>query len=52
MLGNALDYLTDGVLVQLHKYNGNPIGLQLPIHVELEVVHTEPPCAETHPAAA
>jgi elongation factor P len=42
MLGNALDYLTDGVLVQLHKYNGNPIGLQLPIHVELEVVHTEP----------
>jgi elongation factor P len=42
MLGNALDYLTDGLLVQLHKYNGNPIGLQLPIHVELEVVHTEP----------
>jgi elongation factor P len=42
MLGNALDYLTDGVMVQLHKYNGNPIGLQLPIHVELEVVHTEP----------
>ena len=42
MLGNAMDYLTDGVMVQLHKYNGNPIGLQLPIHVELEVVHTEP----------
>ena len=42
MLGNALDFLTDGVMVQLHKYNGNPIGLQLPIHVELEVVHTEP----------
>jgi elongation factor P len=42
MLGNAMDYLTDGLLVQLHKYNGNPIGLQVPIHVELEVVHTEP----------
>ena len=42
MLGNALDYLTDGVLIQLHKYNGNPIGLQLPLQVELEVVHTEP----------
>jgi elongation factor P len=42
MLGNAMDYLTDGLLVQLHKYNGNPIGLQLPIHVELEVVNTEP----------
>jgi elongation factor P len=42
MLGNAMDYLTDGLLVQLHKFNGNPIGLQLPIHVELDVVHTEP----------
>jgi len=42
MLGTALDFLTDGVMVQLHKYNGNPIGLQLPIHVELDVVHTEP----------
>jgi elongation factor P len=42
MLGTALDFLTDGVMVQLHKYNGNPIGLQLPIHVTLDVVHTEP----------
>jgi elongation factor P len=42
MLGTALDFLTDGLMVQLHKYNGNPIGLQLPIHVTLEVVHTEP----------
>ena len=42
MLGTALDFLTDGVMVQLHKYNGNPIGLQLPIFVTLDVVHTEP----------
>ncbi|MDR3745698.1 MAG: elongation factor P [Acidobacteriaceae bacterium] len=42
MLGNALDFLIDGTLVQLHKYNGNPIGLQLPIFVELEVSYTEP----------
>src|SRR5664280_3430403 len=42
MLGTAMDFLTDGLLVQLHKYNGNPIGLQLPIFVELEIVHTEP----------
>ena len=27
MLGTAMDFLTDGLLVQLHKYNGNPIGL-------------------------
>ena len=42
MMGNALDYLTEGALVQLNKYNGNPIGLQLPIFVELKVVYAEP----------
>jgi len=26
----------------LHKYNGNPIGLQLPIFVELAIAQTEP----------
>src|ERR1700678_1238630 len=34
MVGNALDFLIEGALIQLHKYNGNPIGLQLPIFVE------------------
>ena len=29
-------------MVQLHKYNGNPIGLQLPTQVELDIVYTEP----------
>jgi elongation factor P len=42
MMGSALDYLIEGALIQLHKYNGNPIGLQLPIFVELNVAHTEP----------
>ncbi len=42
MLGNALDFLIDGTLIQLHKYNGNPIGLQLPIFVELVIASTEP----------
>jgi elongation factor P len=42
MIGNALDFLVEGALVQLHKYNGNPIGLQLPAQVELEVTYTEP----------
>src|SRR6202041_1920068 len=37
MLGNALDFLVEGALIQLHKYNGNPIGLQLPMFVELNV---------------
>jgi elongation factor P len=34
--------LVDNVLVQIHKYNGNPIGLQFPPHVELVVTYTEP----------
>jgi elongation factor P len=27
---------------KLHKYNGNPIGLDLPTHVDLEIEYTEP----------
>ncbi|HMH14282.1 MAG TPA: elongation factor P [Edaphobacter sp.] len=42
MIGSALDFLIEGILIQLHKYNGNPIGLQLPIFVELKVAYTEP----------
>ncbi|GAC1419604.1 MAG: elongation factor P [Acidobacteriaceae bacterium] len=42
MVGDALDLLIEGALLQLHKYNGNPIGLQLPIFVELSVTQTEP----------
>jgi elongation factor P len=42
MMGSSLNYLIEGALIQLHKYNGNPIGLQLPIFVELDVAHTEP----------
>jgi elongation factor P len=42
MVGNALDLLIEGALIQLHKYNGQPIGLQLPMFVELDVVYAEP----------
>jgi len=41
-VGNALDFLIEGALIQLHKYNGNPIGLQLPQFAELTVAFTEP----------
>ena len=41
-MGNALDYLLEGALIQVHLYNGNPIGVQLPIFVELDVAYTEP----------
>jgi elongation factor P len=33
MVGNALDFLISGTVVQLQKYNGNPIGLELPMFV-------------------
>ena len=42
MLGDALDFLLEGALLQIRKYNGNPIGLQLPLSVELAVTYTEP----------
>lgn len=41
-LGDALDFLVEGVLLKLDKFNGNPIGLQLPEKVELTVTYTEP----------
>jgi elongation factor P len=41
MMGNALELLVEGVIIQLHKFNGNPIGLLLPEKVELEVTYTE-----------
>ena len=42
VIGNALEFLTGGVIVELLKYNGNPIGLELPAFVELAVASTEP----------
>lgn len=42
MMGDALKMLIEGTMIQLHKFNGNPIGLQLPIFVELNVAYTEP----------
>ena len=42
MVGDAEDFLVEGLIIQLHNFNGNPIGLQLPPHVELEVTYTEP----------
>ena len=41
-LGDDRLLLVDNVLVQVLKYNGNPIGLQFPPHVELTVTDTEP----------
>ncbi|MBT9329781.1 elongation factor P [Paracidobacterium acidisoli] len=42
MVGDALEFLVDGTLLQVHRYNGNPIALQLPQFVELSVTYAEP----------
>jgi len=42
MLGDALDFILEGAMLQMDKFNGNPIGLTLPTQVELEVQYTEP----------
>ena len=42
MLGDDRQLLVDNLMVQVHKFNGNPIGVQFPPHVELTVTSTEP----------
>src|SRR5437763_9537489 len=42
MMGDALEFLVEGAIIQLQKFNGNPIGLDLPEKVELTVSYTEP----------
>jgi elongation factor P len=42
MISDALELLIEGTVVELRKYNGNPIGLELPPFVELKVASTEP----------
>ena len=41
-MGNALDFLIEGTLVELLKYNGNPIGLELPMFCRAGGCLTEP----------
>ena len=42
LLGDDRLLLADNVVVQIQKFNGNPIGVQLPTLVELAVTYTEP----------
>ena len=41
-LGDAAQFLTEGLIIKIDKFNGNPIGIQLPEKVELAVTYTEP----------
>jgi elongation factor P len=41
-LGDALNYLKEGISVQVSSYKGELVGVELPITVELQVVESEP----------
>ncbi len=42
IIGEAARLLADNVSVDIQRFNGRPIGLELPPHVELTVAYTEP----------
>ena len=42
LLAGDEDMLVDELILQIQKFNGNPIGVQFPPHVELTVTYTEP----------
>jgi len=41
-LGEAINYMKEGMSLQLSTYKGDIIGVELPVAVELEVTDTEP----------
>jgi elongation factor P len=42
IVGDDRDLLVDNLVVQVQRFNGNPIGLVFPPHVELKVTASEP----------
>lgn len=41
-LGNAVNYLKEGITMELSAYNNEPIGVELPTTVDLKIVETSP----------
>jgi elongation factor P len=41
-LGDTVNYLTDGMSLELESYEGEPINIELPTTVDLEVIQTNP----------
>jgi elongation factor P len=41
-LGDALNYLKDGIEMELLMHEGEPVGVELPLNVVLEVTRTDP----------
>lgn len=42
LLGDALNYLKENMVVQLSQHEGNAIGIEMPITVALEITETGP----------
>lgn len=40
-LGDAVDYLTDGMVLTLNEYEGDPIGVEMPASIVLAVTSVE-----------
>jgi elongation factor P len=41
-LGDAVHYLKDGMEIDVLMYESEPVGVDMPLNVVLEVSHTEP----------
>ena len=41
-LGEAVNFLVDGMMVDMSYFEGKPVGVDLPMFVELEIVETDP----------
>jgi elongation factor P len=42
LIGGPADFLKDGMVVDVQFHDGTPIGIDLPAHVELKIVETDP----------
>jgi elongation factor P len=42
LVGDAANFMVEGTTVQVNMFEGNPIGIDLPASVELEVTYAEP----------
>ncbi|HET8645841.1 MAG TPA: elongation factor P, partial [Vicinamibacteria bacterium] len=42
VLGDAVPYLIPNIKLKIEMYEGRPVGIELPLTVELTVVETEP----------
>ena len=42
VLGDAVEYLIHNIKLKVEMYEGRPVGIELPLTVEMKVVETEP----------